>query len=482
VSSQWLPALRGRLARSGPLLVGLLLALVAARVYLSSSQRTFLDPKYSLLTAESLLISGSFDLAPYLPHLAAATEQETSTATLFSGDLPYQLVALDGRLLYIYPPGGIFFSLPPMWLARQLGWSTLTPDGIYSSQQALRLHALFAAWIAALTVWVVHRIALRELPLLPATLVALAAAFGTELWGTASRTLWTHTWAALWVAFAWLELLRWDDGLKRRPLWLAFALSAAVWCRPTTLLIAIPVVLYLALRHRPALVRVFAGGLVGAAAMLVYNLFVWHSSASTYATGHAKMVASRKKLSVLLERFVDQFVSSEHGLLVLYPVLFAVALVLVVYRIAPHRRTLAALALVAIAAHLLLYIRMGRWWGGGTPGNRFLTELAPLMAWLGAHAWRRTRERWSARPPARSARAAVVAATVLLLAAGVAAQTAGALRMRWPRTDRARRAAGIERAEWNRRPAGYWMQTPQAKLVVWLGREWWPSVRSRTSR
>lgn len=475
------PALRGRLVRHGSLLVGLLLALFAVRVYLSASQRIFLDSKYSLLTSESLLISGSFDLTPYLPYLAPTTAREGPTR-LFSRDLPYQLVALDGRLLYIYPPGGVFFALPPMWLARQLGWSTLTPDGIYSSQQALRLQAVFAAWIAALTVWIVHRIALRELPLLPATLVALAAALGTELWGTASRALWTHTWAVLWLSLAWLELLRWDDGEKRRPVWLAFTLSAAAWSRPTTLLVVLPAMLYLALRHRPALVRVVAGGLVAASAMLAYNLLVWHSSASIYTTGHAKIVRAHRALTVLLGRFVDQFLSSEHGLIVLYPALLVVALALVVYRIAPQRLALAVLAIAAVAAHLLLYNRMERWWGGGTPGNRFLTELAPLLVWLGAHAWRRTRDAWRARPPARVVRTAVAAATVLLVAAGIAAQAASAIRMHWPRTDRARRAAGIPRSEWQRRPASYWMQTPQAKLVVWLEREWWPAVRSPGSR
>ena len=464
---------RARLARYAALATGIALALFAARVYLASSQRDLLDPKFALLSSEALLVAGSLDVAPYLPHLASATTPGVA-ADGPRQRLPYQLAAHDGRLLYIFPPGTVLLDVPGMWVARQLGFSTLTPHGRYSSAQERRLQALFAAAVAALTVVVVHRIARRELSLPAAAAVALAAAFASELWGTASRLLWTHTWATFWVAVAWLELLRWEDGERRRPLWLAVALGAAVWCRPTTVLVVLPATLYVALRHRPALLRVLVGGAFAALGLLAFNLFVWNSWTSKYDAVHAPLLGFWPPAGSLLARAVRPLLSPEHGLVVLYPVLLVVVLALAVHGISSERRALAALAVVGVLAHLAFYARFQRFWGGGTAGNRFLTEVAPLFAWLGAHAWRQTREAWRARPPARLVRLAVAAATALLVVAGTAAQAAGSIQLSWRRTERARRAAGIELGAKPSRPAGYWMRTPQAKLVVWVARERWP--------
>ena len=64
---------------------------------------------------------------------------------------------------------------------------------------------------------VIFLIARQELAALPAMLVALAFAFGTSAWSTASRSLWQHGPSMLLLGLALLaQLRRWPAAAKTR--------------------------------------------------------------------------------------------------------------------------------------------------------------------------------------------------------------------------------------------------------------------------
>jgi hypothetical protein len=461
-----------RRSRAFSWLAGALGVAALAAVYVRSPQHALYDSRFALLTSEALLTRGSWDLAPLLDDELEEDLRRSHAGAEFQRHL-WQLEPLpDGRIIYRYPPGTPLFSLPFVAAARLAGGSTLGADGIYLRDRELRLQALLAALVTALTVLAVHRLALRELPLGPAATVALVAGLGSPLWSSASRTLWPHTWTAAWVALALLELLRWEDGERRRPVLLALLVSAAFWSRPTAALVAAPIAIFVALRHRAARTRLALTGAAAFAGYLLLAKILWSSYVPIYARVLEKG-ASRRSAWVELYRLLF---SERSGVFVFAPILAAVVLALLVHGIARERRPFAGLALAVVIAHLALYAVWGM--PAGTLGQRFFAELTPCFAWLGAHAWRRAREAARGRPRATARRVAAGLAVGLLATASVAAHAMGALVMRWPnlyaqiRQERRIEARGGPPAR--TRLVDEREELPQWRVARWLVTEWWP--------
>ena len=410
---------------------GASLVVLAFAVYLGSPWRALLDPRYAVLAAEALVTTGSWDVAPFLDPDARARaprvprpareRPDPGPGWLESGP-HYQLARRDDRVLYLYPPGVPLLAAPLVAVARVAGYSSLNEDGFYSYRRELGLHALLGALVTAAGALVVLRLARRELPLAPALGVALAAAFGSSLWSVASRALWTHTFAVVLVGLAWLELLRWDDGERRRPLWLGALLSAAFWVRPTSALVAAALTLYVALRHRSALPRLAGTGALGLVAFLATSWAMWGSLVPPYYALGSGMSSAGFGVA-----FLGLLASPTRGLLVFSPVLLLVPAVLARTGVPATRRAPAALAAALVGAHLLLYASWPMWWGGGSYGPRLLTELVPLLAWLGALAVRAAREPGARRGIPPAVRWALAAAAVALSLAGAVAHGGGAV-------------------------------------------------------
>ena len=408
---------------------------VALAIYLLSPVRQFLDPRFTALTAESLVTRGSWDLAPCF----AAGRPNAGT---------WQVRPAGERWLLWYPPGTPILSAPLVGALRLAGISALGDDGRYRARGELRQQAAVAAIVAAATAAVVLRLARRELPLAASAAVALATAFGTSLWSVASRALWSHGWSALLLGAAWLELLRWEDGERRRALLLGALLAASFWVRPTDAVFAAAVTAFVAWRHRAALAGVLAAGAAGLAGFVALSWRMWGSWLPPYY--RLKVDA---ELGGAFERLAGLLFSPTRGLLAFSPVLALVVWVLV-RRGAPRaRRPLLGLAVAVVTIHLALYAGWRLWWGGATYGPRLFTDLVPILAWLGALAWRAERE--AAPAPAGRAsvltRAAGIAALAILLLWSVVAHGAGALSLRATRLVReADRPGRIW--EWRRSP------------------------------
>lgn len=422
----------GREERGGDWLVALALAILLAGIFLVSPQRRFLDSKFALLTSQALLERGSFDLSPYLPWLAPRDGVKAER-----GLLPYQLRHSQGRLLYLYPPGTPVLSVPLVAALRVAGYDTLDARGIYDRAAERDLQRLLASWITAGTALLVFWAARRELARLPAALVALATGLGTGLWSAASRVLWTHTLSTFLVAAIWLELLRWEDGERQRG-WLLGALAAALfWVRPTGAVVALAVAIYVLVRHRSALAGLLTAGAVGCAAFVLLAFELWGQLFPRYF-GYGKVLVGERPNSLIT--LLDITISPGRGLLAYSPILLLVVWWLARHGVGSERRALAWLAAGVTVGYLAVY---SRWGWGGTVGPRFLCDPTAIFAWLGAHGWRRAREREPDTMPRRAAAGAVAA---LLLAASFAAHGAIAWNVRPEGAPRQRVAGEAQRA------------------------------------
>jgi len=196
---------------------------------------------------------------------------------------------------------------------------------------------------------------------------AFLLAFGSPAWSTASRGLWQHGPAMLFLTLA---LWAW---LRARPLILGLALAASFTCRPTT---AIPIaVIALAMLTSAVERRRLGWVAVGALALglpwLLINHLMWGQWLAPY------YLPSRLETSGALftEALLGNLLSAGRGLLIFCP------LIILIFKGA-RRDALTVVAVSVLVLHWVVISRFPHWWAGHSFGPRLFTELTPFWVLL----------------------------------------------------------------------------------------------------
>jgi hypothetical protein len=245
------------------------------------------------------------------------------------------------------------------------------------------MQALLAAALMAALCALLYDTARLFVAPLPAALATLAAAFGSQVWSTASRGLWSVTWQLVLLALV-LRVLAAHElrGARLRPALLASALSWAYFVRPTSALSVAAVGLYLFLYERGSL-RAFAlTGAAWLAGFVTYSLVHFGAPLPPYYEG------GRLSLEGIGPHLLGNLVAPSRGLLVFSPVLVLIAAGLLVNRARLATRRLVAPALVAVGAHLAVVSAFPDWAGGHSYGPRMTADLVPWLFLLGLIALR----------------------------------------------------------------------------------------------
>lgn len=394
---------------------------LCAAAYFFSPARVVMDSHYSMLLSENLWRHGSFALDGHF----ARPDRHFPGAPLGT-NLSYHVYRHNGRVYYNYPPGSSVLSVPLVLAANAAGVSAAHPRNGYDPVGELRIEHGGAALVAALAVALLFLAASRFLDPRRAAAVALAAAFGTGLWSTASRVLWTHTWGVCLLAAAILVLVGGARGPAQgrfgagRAVLLATLLAWLYFTRPTFSLSIIAIAIYLFARHRNAFAP-FA--VTGAAWLLAFIAF-------SYATSGQALPPYFTQGGVLMLRtffggLVGVLASPSRGLFIYSPV----TLVAIWLALRPHAPSpLLLLAAGASLLHVLALAAWPMWWGGFGYGARLPTDLVPWLVLLAATGWSEAPKRIAPESAVRK----VVAAG--LLAASVGLQAVGACSMaawRW---------------------------------------------------
>jgi hypothetical protein len=288
---------------------------------------------------------------------------------------PPWAVPVRGRHVSIYPvaPAVVAAPFAAPFVAyfdwRHPGWDRGTG---YTYRFAFIAKTSASAIAALLGVVLLHL--LRGLELgrmaLPAT---VATMLGSDLWVTASQTLWQHGPVALALTTAlWLLL-------PRRPapwrLMLAgLAAAAMVACRPTAAVFAAATTAGVAWRRPRDLVPFLAAAAPVALALASYNLHFFGSLAGGYGRVGSAYVSSTPIAGML-----GTLLSPNRGLFVFSP---WVALALLTLPAAASRlrfHPVVVTALTAIPLHLAVISVFSCWWGGHSFGPRYWTEAMPLF-------------------------------------------------------------------------------------------------------
>ncbi len=289
--------------------------------------------------------------------------------------LPHWIKNVNGRMVSSVPiiPG--LLNLPVYLLAHIFGVDLLA--------KRFFLSMITASIISALSVVFIYLILLNCCAKQStAIFFTLIYAFATSVFSTACRGLWQHGPSLLFINISIFLLLN-----KNRSLvpYSGLFLGLAVFNRPTNIIIAIPLTIYLFFNQRDIFLKYILLAALPGFLLCLYSYIYW---GNIFALGRAPGFGlfGGKFFPIL----AGLLFSPARGLFIFSPI-FIFSFVYSLYllflkRTAPLLKYLS----ITVIASLLLYSRWSMWWGGHSFGYRLLIELIPMLCIFLALFWERT--------------------------------------------------------------------------------------------
>jgi hypothetical protein len=352
--------------RKTRLMVGLLLLAVGFAFYLSPV-RYISDSGFSLLMDEAIIHERT-------PNMIAYKVPRGSSWIFVNDGYPWSIKIIKGRLLYMYPWGSSLLSLPAVALFNSFGLR-VAPHHVYNGANELRMQAVIAAFLSAITVWIIYETAVVLLSPGWALAVALTAAFGTPIWSSESRSLWPQTWAVLLVAAAiWILMSE-----TNRPILLGTVLAWSCFVRPQLLPDIVLITGYVMLFYdsRSTIIYISTGAAWAIPLSLTMHAFTGGLFSPFYRAGLLDFTRD------FGWRLYGLLFSASRGLFVFVPVFLICVYWAIRYWERLPRGPLATVALLTIALHLGMLASWESWWGGGSYGPRILLEVITWFVLLG---------------------------------------------------------------------------------------------------
>lgn len=402
---------------------GLWLFVVTGLVFILSPVFALSDSNYSMLLSESIIRNHTTHLNAY--KFPAPIREDALCAPPME-PIPiksqtFQLDRVNGNVVYCYPHGTSILSIPFVALMGAIGVNPATADGEYNRVGEGLIQRLLASLLMAVFTLVLFRTALLLLEVWPSTIIAGGTGFGTQVWSTASRVMWSHTWLIFLGGLVVYSLLRSETGdRKLKPVILATLLSWMYFTRPTGAIPILCVTAYVFTLHRREFVAYALTGLAWFVGFLTYSRFSYGKFVPDYYLGSGFNI---RGLPTALPAIL---ISPSRGLFTYVPVLLFVFYILIRYWKEISLPRLAALALAIVVLQILTVALWPIWWGGYAYGPRLLTDAIPwmaLLAILGCAA------RLRIAPFAKFSRSEVVTALALLFLS-IAINARGAIS--WP--------------------------------------------------
>ena len=396
---------------------------VTAVVFLSSPVYIFTDSHFALLLSHNIARHSDLRLDTYLAQpLDARLLRHRPTSRL------YQVATVDGHSYYAFPIGSSVLSIPFIAACEALGLSPVRADGGYDFDGELAMQRRLASLLMAVLAGTFFLMARVLLSTGWSVVVALGGVLGTQVWSTASRVLWSHTWGLLLLGIVVLMLVAWEFRHARlRPVLLASLLAWMYFVRPVHSIAIVTITVYVVLRTRDR--KVFTWyAVTGAAWLLLFVAGSYHYLGQLFPPYYLHrgflFGTTISVLKAYVFRAAGHLVSPSRGMLVYLPVTLFIGYLLIRYRKTLPSMPLTALGLANLVGLGVVVSGFRHWWGGHSYGPRLLTESVPwlvLLAILGVAGMRRAPE------TARARRAFELAIGGALLLLSVAIHARGAL-------------------------------------------------------
>ncbi len=358
--------------KSDPL-IAVAIFLLSFFLYWFSPVSQVTDSNYAMLLSQDLLEHHSFELDHYaIPRLTP----EYHYNTIMNGEI-HQIEVHDGHFYYYFPPGTSVLSVPFVAALKVLGLAAANPDGTHNLDNEIAIQTMLAALLMAALVVVFFFSARIVLPAGWSALIALGSGFGTQMWSTASRAMWTETWGILLLGIVIHLLLRTQIlGRRVSPVLLATLLAWTYFVRPTNAVAIFGISLWLLVFQRRYFIRYAIAGVGWLALFIAWSWFQYHQLLPQY------YLANRLAFKQAWVALPGNLISPSRGLLIFVPVLIFIVWLAARYWRWIGQRCLAWLSLFVIVLHLIVIAGFDPWHGGFSYGPRFSTGLVPWFTLL----------------------------------------------------------------------------------------------------
>lgn len=345
-------------------------------IFLMSPVTGMYDGRFALLLSDGILHHSSTHLNYYkLP--GPIPINGPCPPQLGDGIPLYQVDRLDGNVVYCYPNGGSILAVPFVALMETIGLRPASPSGTYNLLGEGIMQMLLAALLMAVLACVIFLTARLLLGASSSVLVALGAGLGTQIWSSASRTLWPQTWLIFLAGWVIYLLLKCEcRGTKMRPVVLATLLSWMFFVRPMGAIAVACVSIYMLLRYPKNFVLFAATGALWFAGFLLYSRMTFGVLVPPY------YLDVPRDWSNIPTALAGILISPSRGLFVFVPVTAFVLYLLVRYWRFVEPKPIAILAIAVAALHTALLAVWPVWWGGCSYGPRLLMDSVPWLAAL----------------------------------------------------------------------------------------------------
>lgn len=364
--------------------IALLVFVLAFLIFKSSRMHPINDSKYSMMLTQSLIDHRSFKLDHYaIPRLQPLVRGDY----IQNGDI-YQIEQIGPHLYYFFPPGSSVLSLPFVGIGNMFGLSAVKPDGSFNLAGETKIESLLGAFLMAVLAAVFFYTARLALPIFESILVTLGGALGTQIWSTASRAMFTDTWAVLLLGLViYCLLANATRGKRLRPVLIASLLAWTYFAYPSYAIHIAAITGYLFFTfNRRQLIAYAVTGIAWAGGLVVYSWYNFGTLLPNYFRPGRLLFG---KFWIALP---GNLISPSRGFVIFVPTLMFVAYLLIRFRqrLAPKR--LAITAIVAMAGQLIMISGFDHWWGGHSYGPRLMTASVPWLVLLGIRGLKAMRE------------------------------------------------------------------------------------------
>jgi hypothetical protein len=375
---------------------------IALFVYVLSPVVQNGDSYLAVPTGWAVLHEGTISLGSLGNHVAVGHNAVVRTADgttlefqpLTQQDADRVLDRGGARVYDFFPWATGLFTVPVLAAVDASGHVFHTPsartliehnDMAYLQLVSASLIVSLAAGVIFLLAWTFLSAVATRRRTVASVVVALAFAFGTSAWSTASRAMWQSAPSVLLVSLALLcvvHLRLADRPSPSRRTWLLVALGASLagaYCvRPTNFVLLVLLMLWAVVTFRRRAVALIVGGLMVAVPFVVVNLNAFGSLLPPYFSGSRFGVQSAFASAVAADA-----ISPSRGLLVFSPiVLVSVAGAVIALR-RDRRDWLYWILLADVVLHWGLVAAWNKgWWAGHAYGPRFFVDVIPVFTLL----------------------------------------------------------------------------------------------------
>ena len=382
----------------------LLLFLAIVALHVISPNATVTDSYQVVPVAQKMLHSATISLG-------RAPTPETAP--------PLNTLRAHDQFYPVFPWTVSLFVVPVVAIAdaaHGLGIVHKVPDDWWLQVMAMSIVVGLTALVLESVVVQVLRLGQWRNRLWLAAITALAFAFSTSAWSTASRSAWQHGPSMLCLTIGLWAILQSEQ--RARVAVIAGAAFAAAWVvRPTNIIGLVLVAGWLLVRRRSMVARFVIGAIVVLAPFVLVNLLTYHAVVPPYFRGNTFQGQSQVPRGL-----AGTLASPSRSLLVFNPVVVLAPFgLLIAVRRRALREPFLVLAAVAGAQWIVVSV-FPKWWGGWSYGPRLFSDVIPFLLVLAVPAAATILD--SRR---LFARAGALSAVGVLIAAGVAVNAEGAL-------------------------------------------------------